>query len=359
MAGTQLVRQGTEAKQATPVQGSSRIDAANITGRQKAAILCMTLGTEGAAKITQRLSHEDAETISYEIARLDHVPADVTEAVLTEWLGLMIAVDSAAVGGMDYAREMLEAAYGSVRGGQIFRRIQNQLEDTAGLSRLRKVDPQHLGNICRNEHPQTIALLLTHLEPQHTAAVLKEIDPVLGSEVVFRMARMNKVSPDMLQLIERSIGSEAELGFQQGLSASGGPETVAAVLNLTSATLEKALLEGVAERDPELSERIKNLMFVFEDVGSLDDRSLQRLLREVDVKQLALALKAASEELRTRIASCMSQRAMEALKEEMEFMGPVRLRDVELAQTALVAQVRALEESGEIIVGSSTDELVS
>ncbi len=357
MAGTQVMMRG-DAGAAVATHASGKLEAASLTGRQKAAILCMTLGTEGAAKITQRLSHEEAETISYEIARLEHVPADVTEAVLTEWLGLMIAVDSAAIGGMDYARDMLEKAYGPVRGGQIFRRIQNQLADTAGLSRLRKVDPQHLGNICRNEHPQTIALLLTHLEPQHTAAVLKELDPALGSEVVFRMAKMNKVSSDMLQLIERSIGSEAELGLQQGMSAAGGPETVAAVLNLTSTTLEKALLEGVAERDPELSEQIKNLMFVFEDIGALDDRSLQRLLREVDVKQLALALKAASEELRARIASCMSQRAMEALKEEMEYMGPVRLRDVELAQTAVVSQVRALEEAGEIIVGSGDDELV-
>lgn len=359
MTTTVVARQGSEAQVAPAPSRSGRLEPASLTGRQKAAILCMTLGTEGAAKITQRLTTEEAELISYEIARLEHVPADVTEAVLTEWMGLMLAVDSMAVGGMDYAREMLEKAYGPVRGGQIFKRIQNQLADTAGLSRLRKADPQHLGNICRNEHPQTIALLLTHLEPQHTAAVLKELDPALGAEVVYRMATMNKVSSDMLQLIERSIGSEAELGFHQGLSVSGGPETVAAVLNLTSASLEKALLEGVAERDPELSERIKNLMFVFEDIGSLDDRSLQRLLREVDVKQLALALKAASEELRARIASCMSQRATEALNEEMEYMGPVRLRDVELAQAAIVAQVRALEESGEIVVSSGDDELVA
>ena len=356
MSATQLARSPETAETSTRLR---RLDASSLTGRQKAAILCMTLGSEGAARITQKLTPEEAETISLEIAQLDHVSADVTESVLTEWLGLMLAVDSAAAGGMDYAREVLEKAFGAVRGGQIFRRIQSQLADSAGLSRLRKVDPQHLGNICRNEHPQTIALLLTHLEPQHTAAVLKELDPALGSDVVFRMATMNKVSSDMLQLIEGSRGSEAELGFQQGLATAGGPETVAAVLNLTSTTLEKALLEGVAERDPELSDRIKNLMFVFEDIGSLDDRSLQRLLREVEVKQLALALKAASEELRTRIASCMSQRAMEALTEEMEFMGPVRLRDVELAQTAVVTQVRVLEESGEIIVGTGSDELVA
>ncbi len=352
-ASTQVARTAPED------QRQYRLVPGELTGRQKAAILCMTLGTEVAAKVTQRITQEEGESISFEIARLDSVPSSVTESVLTEWLELTLAVDSAASGGMDYAREMLEKAYGNSRGGVIFKRIQGQLADTAGLSRLRKADPHQLGSLCRNEHPQTIALLLTHLEPQHTANVLKELDPAIGGEVVFRMAKMEKVSSDMLQLIERSIGSEAELGFQGGMSTSGGPEAVAAVLNFTSSTLEKQLLDGVTERDPELCEQIKNLMFVFEDIGSLDDRSLQRMLREVDVKQLALALKAASEELKSRISACMSQRAVEALKEEMEFMGPVRLRDVEAAQAGIVSQVRKLEDAGEIVIGGGDDLVIS
>ena len=323
-----------------------------LTGRQKVAVLCMALGSEQAAKITQRLSAEEAELVSFEIARLDAIPADLTEEVLSEWLEISLALDSFSAGGLDYAREVLEKAYGVSRAQQILKRIQNQLADSAGLHRLRKADPQQLGSMFRNEHPQTIALLLAHLEPQHTASVLKELDPATGSEVVFRMAKMEKVSPEMLQLIERSIGSEADLGLQQGMATSGGPAAVAAILNFTTGSLEKTLLDGVAARDARLCEEIKNLMFVFEDLSGIDDRSLQRLLREVDAKQLALALKAASDDLKAKITGAMSQRAVQALNEEMEFMGPVRLRDVEQAQAAIVAQVRALEEAGEIVLNS-------
>ena len=331
-----------------------------LTGRQKVAVLCMALGSESAAKITQRLSAEEAEAISYEIARLDAITAELAENVLTEWLELTLALDSVSAGGLEYAREVLEKAYGSPRAQQILKRIQNQLADTAGLYRLRKADPQQLGSMFRNEHPQTIALLLAHLDPAHTAAVLKELDPATGSEVVFRMAKMEKVSPEMLQLIERSIGSEAELSISQGMATSGGPAAVAAILNFTAGSLEKTLLDGVAARDPKLCEEIKNLMFVFEDLASLDDRSLQRLLREVDAKQLALALKAASDDLKGKITGAMSQRAVQALQEEMEFMGPVRVRDVEQAQSAVVAQVRALEEAGEIVLtsGGSDDQVI-
>ena len=250
-----------------------------LSGREKVAVLCMALGTEAAAKITQRLSQDEAEAISYEIARLDAITGDLAESVLLEWLELTLALDSVSAGGLEYAREVLEKAYGSQRAREILKRIQNQLADTAGLHRLRKADPQQLGSMMRNEHPQTIALVLAHLEPQHTAAVLKELDPATGSEVVYRMARMEKVAPEMLNLIERSIGSEADLGIQQGMSASGGPAAVAAILNFTAGSLEKTLLDGVSMRDAKLCDEIKNLMFVFEDLTSLDARSLQRLLR--------------------------------------------------------------------------------
>ncbi|HEU4629906.1 MAG TPA: flagellar motor switch protein FliG [Gemmatimonadaceae bacterium] len=330
-----------------------------LTGREKAAIVYTALGAEAAAKITQRLSQEEAEAISYEIARLEGITGEMVEQVLQEWLELSLALDSFSAGGLDYAREMLEKAYGPQRAQQILKRIQNQLADTAGLHRLRKADPEQLGSMLRSEHPQTIALVLAHLEPQHTAGVLKELDPATGSEVVYRMAKMEKVSPEMLNLLERSIGSEADLGLSQGLAASGGPAAVAAVLNFAAGSLEKTLLDGVAARDARLCEEIKNLMFVFENLVTLDERSLQRLLREVDAKQLALALKAASEELKAKIMGAMSQRAVQALQEEMEFMGPVRMRDVEAAQTAIVAQVRALEEAGELVIGGNgSDDVV-
>lgn len=333
-------------------------DVDRLTGTQKAAIVCMALGTEAAAGVTGRLAPEEVEAISFEIARLGHVAGPVADAVLAEWLQVTRAAESITEGGVEYAREILEAVFGPTRASLILKRIQDQLADNAGLHRLRNADPQQLGNMLRGEHPQTVALILAHLEPQHTAAVLKEIGTGLGSEVVYRMARMEKVAPEMLQLIERSLGNE-DLSMTQGMSASGGPAAVAAVLNLVSPTLEKELMEGVTERDSELSEQIKNLMFVFEDIATLDDRGIQRLLREVDSKELALALKAASDVLRGKILGAMSQRAVAALKEEMEFLGPVRMRDVETAQSNVVAQVRRLEEAGEIVVAeAAADDLV-
>ncbi len=333
-------------------------DLDGLNGPQKAAILCMVLGSEQAAMITQKLSAEDVETISFEIARMDRVSGDTAEAVLNEWLEIMVAADSLASGGIEYAREVLEKAFGMGKATTMLKRIQLQLADNAGLQRLRNADPQQLGNMMRGEHPQTVALILAHLEPAHTANVLKELEPVLGSEVVFRMARMEKVSPDMLQLIERSILAETDLAPTPGMSASGGPAAVAAVLNLVAPSLEKIILDGVTAKDAVLAEQIKNLMFVFEDLVSLDERSLTRLLREVDSKELALALKQASNEVRNKIMGSMSQRAVAALKEEIEMLGPSRKTDVEKAQTNIVAAVRKLEESGEIVLSGGGDDLV-
>jgi flagellar motor switch protein FliG len=330
----------------------------SLSGSQKAAVLCMVLGSEASSLITQRLAPEEVEQITFEIARMDRVSTEVTDAVLAEWLDVMLAADSIASGGLEYSREVLNRAFGPQKAQAMIKRIQSQISETAGLHRLRNADPQQLGNMLRAEHPQTIALILAHLETAHTAAVLKELDPHLGSEVVLRMARMEKVSPDMLQLIERSILTETDLSPQQGLSTSGGPAAVADVLNLIAPSLEKALMKGVAEADQLLAEQIRNLMFVFEDIVSLDDRSLQRLLREVDVKQLALALKAASNEVKNKILGSMSQRAGSALKEEIEMLGPSRKREIESAQSGIVALIRKLEDAGEIVVNGGGDDVV-
>lgn len=328
-----------------------------LSGSQKVAILCMVLGSESASLITQKLAQEEVEQISFEIARMDRVSSEATDAVLSEWLDVMLAADSIAAGGIEFAREVLERAFGATKSQGMLKRIQAQISEKAGLHRLRNADPQQLGNMLRGEHPQTVALILAHLEAPHTAGVLKELDPSFGSEVVLRMARMEKVSPDMLVLIERSILTETDLA-PAGLSTSGGPAVVAEVLNLVAPSLEKAIMKGVEDRDPALCEQIRNLMFVFEDVVSLDDRSLQRLLREIDVKELALALKSASNEVKNKVMGGMSQRASSALKEEMEMLGPARKRDVESAQTAIVAMIRKLEDAGEIVVGGGTDDLV-
>jgi flagellar motor switch protein FliG len=320
-----------------------------LTGRQKVAVLCMALGPEGASLVTQELTQQEVEAITYEIARTDNVPGPVADAVLLEWLEMARAAESITTGGVEVAQEILERAFGAVRAGQILKRIKEQLDDTAGLTRLRKADPQQLGNMVRGEHPQTIALILAHLEPGQTATLLKHLEPSLGADVMFRMARMEKVSPDMLQMIERTLSSETDLTVNEGMRASGGPGAVAEVLNMVPTTLEKELIESIGLLDMELCEEIKNLMFVFEDISRLDDRAIQRVLREVDSKELALALKAASPELKEKILGAMTQRAVGALQEEMDFLGPVRVRDVETAQSKIVQQVRALEEAGEIV----------
>jgi len=330
----------------------------NLTGRQKLAIVCMAIGPEHAATITASLDNQQAEIVALEMAQLDRVPPETVDIVLREWLELTLGVDSLSTGGVEFARDVLERAFGAAQAAAILKRIQGQLAESDRFGRLRRADPQQLSSTLRGEHPQTIALILAHLDPAHVAAILRELDPSLGSDVMYRIARMEKVSPEMITLVERAIGSEGDHSFTQGMSIVGGPAAVAAILNLVSTTLEKSVLDFVAEKDQQISDTIKNLMFVFNDLTGLDDKSLQRLLREVDVKQLALALKAASPELKTKIMATMSQRAVAGLKEEIEFLGPVKMRDVEAAQTDIVSKVRALEESGEIVMSAGTDDVI-
>lgn len=347
MEGTALVSQRSSRSPATE----------DLSGRQKVAVLCLALGSDLAAQITQRLGTEEVDAISFEIARMESISPQIVEAVLEEWLTRIMVADSLAAGGLDMAREILEKAFGARKAQQVLERIQGQLH-TIGLQRLRNVDPRQMATLLRGEHPQSVALILAHLEPQHTAAILKDLEPGLAAESVYRMAKMEKVQPELLNLVERSLSSDTDLTMTSGLTTSGGPAAVAGILNLVPSTLERTLLETVTTRDPALTEQIRNLMFVFEDIGTLDARALQRLLRDVDVKQLALALKAASAELRTKLTSAMSQRAVQALNDEIELLGPARLRDVEAAQTAIVAVVRQLEDAGEIVIGGGEDDVV-
>ncbi len=332
MASKALARHATEEK---------------LTGRQKAAILCMAVGAEEAAKITQRLTSDEVELISFEIAKMDRVEPELAEGVLVEWIESAVASEALSNGGVDYAKEILEKAFGSAKASNILKRVVTQLADTAGLSRLRNADPQQIANMFRNEHPQTIALILAHLVSPQTAAVLKELDPALGGDIAFRMAKMEKVSPENAHADRRkSLGTDTELEFQQGMSRAGGPAAVAEVLNLLHGTLEKQILEKISGQDAALAEQIKNLMFVFEDLIAVEDQAVQRILRDVDTKTLSLALKGASGELRQRVMGQMSQRAVTSLKEEIEMLGSVRVRDVEAAQAAIVAQGPRARGSG-------------
>ena len=321
-----------------------------LSGGQKCAVLCMVLGTEHSAKVMQLLTPTEVEDLTREIASLPRVKGDIVDGVLQEYREFARAVQSVAQGGVDYARQVLEQAVGVSRAKAILERIQEQLTET-GLKRLRKAQPDVLLGVLRGEHPQTLALILAHLEVGQAAGVIEVMDPELAGEVLFRVARMEKVSPEMLALIEAGLGSKADLSLSQEMKLSGGPSAVASVLNLTTPSLEKSLMEAIGSRDPELANQIKGLMFVFEDLTLLDGRAMQRLLRDIEGKELALALKAASEELKQHILKNMSERASAALQEEIEYLGPVKVKDVEAAHMRIIQAVRSLEEAGEIVVG--------
>jgi flagellar motor switch protein FliG len=330
-----------------------------LTGRQKAAILFMTLGPEASAKLMRDLPPDELEAITVEIARLEHVPPELVQAVLEEMESTQQAAHSLASGGIGFARTLLQETLGPQKAETVLKRIETQVVDVAGFQVLRKADPRQLATLLSPEHPQTIALILASLGAEQAAPVLQELPAELAAEVLFRMARMEKVRPEVLQMVETALGSQSGVTLTRDtLSSVGGPAAVAAVLNLVAGPLESQLLGGLSVRNAELCEQIRNLMFVFEDLIRLDDASLSKVLREVDAKELALALKAASDELKQKILGTMSQRAVKALQEEMEFLGPVRMRDVEKAQAAVVKSARALEEQGEIVLGGDGDDLV-
>ncbi len=320
-----------------------------LTGGQKCAVLCMVLGTEQSAKVMQLLSSEEQEHLTREIASLPRVQGDAVDDVLREYREFARAVQSVAQGGVDYARQILEQAVGAPRARVILDRIREQLTET-GLKRLRKAAPDTLLSVLRGEHPQTLALILAHLDIRQAAGVIEVMEPEVAGEVLFRVARMEKVSPEMLALVEQGLGYKADLSLSQELKLSGGPSAVANVLNLTSPSVEKRLMEAIGGRDQDLANQIKGLMFVFEDLKLLDGRSMQRVLRDIEGKELALALKAASEELKQHIIKHMSERAASALQEEMEFLGPVKVKDVEAAHMRIIQAARSLEEAGEIII---------
>ena len=320
-----------------------------LHGARKAAILCMALGTDRASRILQQLSTEQVERISREIATLPAVNAGTVGTVLDEFQQVSRAIESVAQGGVEYARQLLEQTLGPLKGKSVLQRIQEQLVDT-GLTRLRKAAPEALAGILRGEHPQTVALILAHLDVRQSSSVVEKMEPELASEALFRVARMDKISPEMLLLVETGLSSKTDIAMTEEMTASGGPGAVAKVLNLAGSTLEKQLLATIRERDGSIADAIQALMFVFEDILLVDGRGIQRVLREVEGKELALALKAASDELKAHIRANMSERAAQALDEEIEMMGPVRVRDVEAAHTRIIELVRGLADSGEIVI---------
>lgn len=343
------------------MNAAAQLDVQNVdqlSGPQKVAILMMAIGEEASSVVTDQMSADEMEQISLEIARLERVSPDLVAAVVDEWEQSEKAAFSIAQGGVDYARKLLERSYGEVKAAQMLKRIESQLTDQLSLTHLRRADPQQLTALIRHEHPQLIALILAYLDPSQTAAVLREMDTELGGDVVARVATMDKIFPDVLEVVHHYLGTESDLAITGDGAKAGGPQAVAEVLNLVGTTKEKELLDGVASYDVDLSVQIKNLMFVFEDIQRLDATAITRLLRDVETRELAIALKVASEDLKETIMSSMSGRAREALMEETEFLGPVRASDVQVAQAAVVALVRQLEEMGELVLGGGDDEVI-
>ena len=327
-----------------------------LNGLQKSAILCMALGTEASAKVMQALDPSEMETVSREIAATSVAKPEIVDQVLEEYREVAMAVEHVARGGVEYAKGILEQALGANKAKSILEKIQQQITES-GLTRLKKTPPDMLYSLLRGEHPQTISLILAHLDARHAAGLIEAMDAELASEILYRVGRMEKVSPEMLQMVEAGLGADTDLSLSQELTKTGGPAAVAKVLNFAPSSLEKVLLERVSAKNEALASQIKNLMFTFEDLTILDSKAMQRLLRDVDTKELALALKAASEAVKDHVLGNMSERAAQTLKEEIEFMGPVRVRDVEAAHMRIIETLRKLEDAGELVIaGRAADD---
>ncbi|MCM1321455.1 MAG: flagellar motor switch protein FliG [Bacteroides sp.] len=349
----------TASKKPAASSGSKKPkDYKNLNGRQKAAIFLVSLGSELSAEIFKHLREDEIETLTFEIARLETVDAEFKEAILEEFQELMAAQNFITSGGIDYARELLEKSLGSQKAIDIINRLTSSLQ-VRPFDFIRRTDPAHLLNFIQQEHPQTIALILSYLEPNKASVILQNLPDEIQSEVARRIALMDRTSPDVLREVERVLEKKLSTLSSEDYATAGGVESIVEILNLVDRSSEKSIIESLEEEDPDLAEDIKKRMFVFEDIVMLDDRAIQKVMREVDTQELAKALKAVDTEVQDKIFRNMSKRAASMLKEDMEFMGPVRLKDVEEAQQKIVSTIRRLEDSGEIVIArSGEDELV-
>ncbi len=329
-----------------------------LTGRQKAAVFLITIGSEISSEIFKHLREDEIEALTFEIARLENIEPEDRDKVLMEFQELMMAHDFITTGGIDYARELLEKSLGSQKAVDIINRLTSSLQ-VRPFDFIRRTDPTHLLNFIQQEHPQTIALILAYLEPQKASAILSNLPHEVQSDVAKRIAKMDRTSPEVLREVERVLEKKLSTLSSEDYTSAGGVESIVEILNLVDRSTEKKIIESLEDEDPELAEDIKKRMFVFEDIVMLDDRAIQKVLREVDTTELAKALKAVDTEVQDKIYRNMSKRAATLLKEDMEYMGPIRMKDVEEAQQKIVSIIRKLEEQGEIVVArAGEDELV-
>jgi flagellar motor switch protein FliG len=329
-----------------------------LSGVQKAAILFITLGPDASAPILKKLPEAEIQKITFEIANMPKIKKELKEAVLKEFVDLNKAKDFIIEGGFEYAKSLLSKALGTQRALEIIEKVSEVTQQFRPFGIARKADAHQLLNIIMNEHPQTIALILCYLQPEKAAQILSGLSEELQADVAKRIATMNNTSPIVIEEVEGILEKKLSNVIRSDMATIGGVQSLVDILNSVDRGTEKSIIEELDREQPELAEKIRESMFVFEDIISLDNTSIQRVLREVDIKDLALALKGSSEEVSNIIYKNMSKRAAQTLKEDIEFLGPVRLIDVEKAQQAVVAVVRRLDEAGEIIVSRGGEDAV-
>lgn len=329
-----------------------------LTNQQKAAILFIVMGPENSAKVFTHMADDEIEKITLEIAGQKQVTQEQKAAVITEFYQMAMAKNYLSAGGLEYAQSILEKALGNEKALDIINRLTTSLQ-VRPFDFLRKTDPSQILNFIQNEQSQTIALIMAYLEPDQSAMILSSLPADRQAEVAKRIAIMDRTSPDVIHDIERVLERKLSSLVTQDFTSAGGVKAIVEVLNRVDRTTEKTIIETLEVDNPELTEEIKRLMFVFEDIVMLDDRSLQLVLRDVDSKDLSLALKASQPEVSQKVFKNMSKRAADMLKDEIEFMGPVKIRDVEEAQQKIVNVIRRLEDTGEIVVARGKgDEMI-
>ncbi|MBQ9359936.1 MAG: flagellar motor switch protein FliG [Lachnospiraceae bacterium] len=329
-----------------------------LSGVQKAAILLIALGPEKSAKIFKHLKDEEIEELTLEIANTRSVTPQIKEEIINEFYQICLAQQYIAEGGIGYAKELLEQSFGEEKATDVISRLTASLQ-VKPFEFVRKTDASQLLNFIQDEHPQTIALILAYLNPAQAAQIIGALPPDRQADVAKRIAIMDRTSPDVIKEVERVLESKISSLVNQDYTIIGGVDSVVEILNTVDRGTEKHIMETLEVDEPELADEIRKKMFVFEDILLLDDRAIQRVLRDVDNSDLSMALKGANEQVQAAIFKNMSSRLSAMIKEDMEFMGPVRMKDVEEAQQKIVNVIRKLEDSAEIVISrGGGDEII-
>lgn len=329
-----------------------------LSGVQKAAILLIALGPEMSSKIFKHLKEEEIEQLTLEIANTRSVSPQVKNDILDEFYEVCLAQQYIAEGGIGYAKDLLDKALGEERAQEVIGRLTASLQ-VRPFEFVRKADPSQLLNFIQDEHPQTVALILSYLPASQSAAVIGSLPPEKQADVAKRIAMMDRTSPDVIKEVENVLERKLSSLVNQDYTIVGGVDSIVNILNTVDRSTEKHIMETLEVEEPELADEIRRKMFVFEDILTLDNRAIQTVLRDVDNNELAIALKNANEEVQNVIFSNLSSRLASMIKEDMEYMGPVRLKDVEDAQQKIVNIIRKLEDSGEIVISrGGGDEII-